>query len=236
MATTKNTLISDIELRLTRGNISDDFEIPRAQIGYWLDTVRDTIVSERLRRRIQAKEPIPKIYIEKEECKLIINASKDCRDAERYYVNLTFEALSLQKDKAIVLVTNQAHKEIHALTHEVSAWIRYLQFSKPTKDNPTYYREGNSIYLQGMSSSIRANTKIYAYYVKALIGAGIGDDAPYLIEPELIAPLVDGVEAIALKELSLERHEDLANDGTQAEAKMAYAARSPNNQPNYTTE
>ena len=105
------------------------------------------------------------VYIEKEICKVIVNEDKDCRYEERYYVEVDYTPLSLQNDKAMVLVTNHAHREINQIGHEVSSWINDLTFAKPTKENPTYYREGKRLYIQGLSSSIRPTQRsLYIMY------------------------------------------------------------------------
>ena len=43
---TKEELVGDVELRLTRGKPSDDFEVEKLQIEHWIDTVRDVRVKE----------------------------------------------------------------------------------------------------------------------------------------------------------------------------------------------
>ena len=44
---TKKELISDIELRLTKGKPSDDFEVDKRQISFQLDIVRSALIKSK---------------------------------------------------------------------------------------------------------------------------------------------------------------------------------------------
>jgi hypothetical protein len=215
---TRNTIISDVELRLTRSKISDDFEVTRSQISHWVDTARDEIVRDHLKRAISRKEPIPRYYVELDSPvdKALLTETIGLKDTARYYVTLAFTPLSLQHDAAIVAVMDQTASEIKQINHEQSTWIGALTHSAPTAANPTYYREGNNLFLQGITPGDATTPYVNVYYVKALSGASIADTVELSIEPEFLKPLTDAVEALALDELDRQRFEDTKNDGTQA--------------------
>ena len=68
MAVTKGQLISDIELRLTKGKPSDDIAIYRNQIAYWLDIERDNILTDILSDSIKKGNDIDPFYVESDLC------------------------------------------------------------------------------------------------------------------------------------------------------------------------
>ncbi|MFN5251879.1 MAG: hypothetical protein ACK5DE_12620 [Bacteroidota bacterium] len=63
---TKNQLISDIELQLNQGNISDDSELDRTQIAQWTDYELYQMVRQECDAALKAGKQIPPLYIARE--------------------------------------------------------------------------------------------------------------------------------------------------------------------------
>ncbi len=174
------------------------------------------MVAERLDELVRRGLDIPAYYVEPEECKVIVNDAINCRDEERYYIDLTHTPLDIHDDKAITLVTNQYHNEILPAKHRYIGYLDDLEFSKPSKTHPQYYREGTRLYLMGLTSSLRPNIRVVVYYAKAIANANLAATDEYFIEPSLDALLLDEVETLARRELDIpSNHEDMFNDGTQ---------------------
>lgn len=60
---TKNQLISDIELQLNQGNISDDSELDRSQIAQWIDYELYQLVRQECDVAVKQGKQIPPLYI-----------------------------------------------------------------------------------------------------------------------------------------------------------------------------
>lgn len=56
-------LISDIELQLNQGAISDDTELSRSQIAYWIEYELNTLVQQECEVALKLGKPLPGIYI-----------------------------------------------------------------------------------------------------------------------------------------------------------------------------
>lgn len=63
---TKNQLISDIELQLNQGNISDDSELDRTQIAQWIDYELYQLVRQECDTLMKQGKQIPPLYITRE--------------------------------------------------------------------------------------------------------------------------------------------------------------------------
>jgi predicted nucleic acid-binding protein len=63
---TKNQLVSDIELQLNQGNISDDSELDRTQIAQWIDYELYQLVRQECDAVLKQGKQIPPLYINRE--------------------------------------------------------------------------------------------------------------------------------------------------------------------------
>lgn len=68
---TKNQLISDIELQLNQGVISDDTQLDRQQIAQWLDYELYQLVRQECDAALRQGKQIPPIYIVRESANIL---------------------------------------------------------------------------------------------------------------------------------------------------------------------
>lgn len=68
---TKNQLISDIELQLNQGNISDDSELDRTQIAQWVDYELYQLIRQECDAAMKQGKQIPPLYITREVANML---------------------------------------------------------------------------------------------------------------------------------------------------------------------
>ena len=218
---TRGKIISDIELRLTRGKISDDFEVSRRQIAFWADTERDEVVQIYLNGLVRKRKPIDPFYIERETCKLLSTEDVPCIDDddacwERKKATLTGTPLYVDGDKGIVHVTNEVGEEIHKVDHDDLQVLKSMRLSRPSQRKLVYHREKDDIIIDGLSKNYNNVPKLNVAYVRSLNGWTVTDDEDYPIADSLVPELLDRIEETARKELSEDdSYEDDINDGMQ---------------------
>ena len=218
---TRAKLISDIELRLTRGKVSDDFEVPKRQIAFWIDEVRDALVEDYLNEAVKRGAPVDPFYISREECKLISTEDVPCIDDEdncweRKVATLTGTPLFLIGDEGMIHVTNSVGEEIHRVLHDDLQTLKNMRLSRPSQRKLVYHREGNNIVIDGLAQNYNGLPKIRVAFVRSIRDWAIADQDAYPISDNLVPDLLANVEEIARRELAMElSFEDETNDGTQ---------------------
>jgi len=216
MAITKGAIISDIELRLTKGKPSDDVDVIRRQISHWVDITRDQMVSEKLTDIINRKGTVDPFYFESDLClvpALLADSCADCPDKNRYHVTLTRDVMWLPRDCGIIRVTDDRGNNL-AFTNERDIEIfRDLPFSAPTAKNQVAYRENRRIFIEKLTSSAINFFRYDITYVPKAAGQGLLDTDDYPLEDELVPDLIEAVTAIGLAQMNLGTG-DLENDGT----------------------
>jgi len=219
MAVTKGQLISDIENRLTRGKPSDDLELSRSQIGFWLDSERDFLVSQYLDKKIKSKEPIDPYYITGIDKCLSLSTEEDECDTEdcqyRYYITLTQDVLSLVGDRGVMRINDQNGNILIYSNKDDMDVFQYLSFAKPSRKRQFSYREGLRIYIEKIKPEMVKYLTYDVFYVPAYSGFEIEEDEDYIISSHLIPELLTRVEEIAWRQM-LGQFEDLHSDGKQA--------------------
>ena len=203
----KEVLISDIELRLAGGTLSDDFPVSRRQIGHWLDVVRDRLVREEIET---TSEVNPECWDSDRNLDIL---EEDVTNEEnpRFYVTLSKIPLSTVGDRAVVKVETTDRQTIHKTTLAELTYINRLHFAKPSIDNILYYRSGIKLYLEGATARIASDYNIHAYYVAAYTSSSPAESDEFKISGALIPMLLDTVEEIARRESQTKQ--DLENDG-----------------------
>jgi hypothetical protein len=203
----KEILISDIELRLTGGTVSDDAPISRRQISHWLDVVRDRLVRAEIE---ETGEVNPEIW--DSDMNLDITSEEIPNEEDpRFYVLLSKQPLSTINDRAIVKIETTDRQTIHKTTLAELTYVRRLHFAKPSLDNILYYRNGSKLYLEGCTARIADDFDIHAYYVSAYTKNPPAESEEFKISGGLIPTLLDMVEDTARRESQIKQ--DLENDG-----------------------
>ena len=217
MSVTKGKLISDIELRLTKGKPSDDMAIYRNQIAYWLDVERDNILTDILGEAIKKGDDIDPTYVTQDLCLSPVQIEDNCVDCDdkiRYYIELTNEVLFLPKDRGIIRITDNKGKNIPVYSQNEMDDIRLISYSKPTKKRQAAYREGDrKIFIEKLDKYGLQYFEYDVYYVARAVGASLEDEDNYPIADEDVPELVERVVMIGLQQMRVGTA-DIENDGT----------------------
>jgi len=212
---TKGALVSDIELRLSRGKPSNDFEIERSQIEHWLDLARDEIVSQKLNSQIMSDEDIDPFYIAKfGEYSAELEQEVALACTKRHVFSLDKDILSLVEDRGIDRVVATSGKILIQSTFDQIEYLQDLWFSKPSNENMMWYREGNKFFVYGLSDITRSRIKFQVFGVQSNVGSTLSDEDKYPISDDITEIVIEKAEEIGLRELYGEL-EDRSSDGNQ---------------------
>jgi hypothetical protein len=196
MAQTKEKLISDIILKITQSNPSDDLALEEDQVAYWIslhlnDLIRREIIEEQKKGNM-----IPPIYIRRD---VVIEPQEESITNvsafnQRIYIELPEEVVDLPRDGGIVRLLDYDRNLIHKTSVEQLEDLRNLHFAKPSPENPVYYREGktnNKIFIEGFNTAdIDFNPFMCSYIPKQdIISMADGDEV--LITDQLVPILRD---------------------------------------------
>jgi len=216
MSITKGAIISDIELRLTKGKPSDDTDVIRRQISHWVDITRDMMVSEKLTDIINKKGTVDPFYYASDLCLVpakLADSCADCPNKDRYHVTLTRDVIWLPRDCGIVRITDDRGNNL-AFTNERDIEIfRDLPFSAPSPKNQVAYRENRRIFIEELTESAITFFRYDITYIPKAEGQGLADTADYPLEDELIPELISQVTILGLSQMR-QGIGDLENDGT----------------------
>lgn len=140
-----NKAIADIELALTAGKPSNDVEIHKEQIRFWLDTSYSSILAD----MIDKDNEIPSGSVIRENC-LIQKQDKETCVCESYFTDKYLETSNgiLQAKIGTIISLNRKNGEIinpYKNAQERALHSR-LAFQMDCK-GPNYILSGNRIYL-----------------------------------------------------------------------------------------
>jgi len=219
MAITRKEIIDDIELRLSKGKPSDDLDIVRRQIAYWIDLERDLMVQEKLSDIVGPrgdKGNIDPFYIKDDLClepAKLADTCSDCPRKDRFHITLTRDVMWLPGDRGIVRITDDRGVNLTYTTEKNIETMRSLPFAAPTKQKQVAYREERNIFIEVISEVGIDFFEYDVYYIPKAEGQGISDTADYPLEEELVPELTERVLVKALRQQG-EGVGDLENDGT----------------------
>jgi hypothetical protein len=218
MGKTKQELVSDIELRVTRGKPSDELELEQEQIIHWLEVAANSVVADYLNKKIRSKKAIPPEYIQKVLAIQLVKetAPSNVSDGIRHYLDFSsYDVMPLEKDGGIARVSTLSGKWINSTEDQDFQMLENLYFSKPSRENLVWYREGDDIFIVGYGDNIVGAVKLNVYYVPVIEISSLADTAEVKLTDDVVAIILDVVEDMALRQLGAD-FEDLQNDGTQA--------------------
>jgi hypothetical protein len=218
---TKGELVSDLELRFTEGKPSDDIEIERDQLAFWLDLAANSLVADQLSKQMSRKEDVNPQYIQpsgyltaQEEGLAEVNAAY-----ERYSIDISglrilpFRGKS--RDFGVVRVQDNLNKQLVEITYDDSDFYRDLKFACPSSSNQQWYREDGKIYLDGVDFS-NVNLRQYrVFYVQSIDSSSLTDAQDYPVGEDILSMIVDIAEEIGWGQLREQPVHDLENDGKQ---------------------
>lgn len=212
---TRGKLISDIELRLTKGKPSDDLELERAQIGHWLDVVRDELVKADLDSELSEGKPLDTFYITRETCISPTVEDLACVDdsIDEYAYTLTSTPMHLHNDQGVIMVRTDEDDLVMPTSLIDIQMIKDMQFTKPSNTNFVYYREGDKLVFFGLNRNPINDPKFIVYYIPQYTAASPSEADEFKIRDHLVGVLLDSVEQIARRQMST--FEDLENDAQQ---------------------
>jgi len=186
---TKKVIIDDIILKITEANPTDDFSIPRSQISYVLDTVRDKLVGDAVEKDLKKGQHPNAIYIEKEAGKVI--SSEDDGSAEcaiRHYVTLTKDPIWVANDLGIMLIQFSNGTKAERVDHKDLDVIKFLSGAKATFKNPIWHREGRKVYVDELTDIQANEITVHAHYIPT---------AGYITDETALYPIDDGLRVAA---------------------------------------
>lgn len=208
---TKIELISDIELRLSRGKPSDEFEIPQAQIAQWIDNGRAKVLEEVLRA-----DPSRVVDVIVEYKCQMADEDEGCYDDEnddnKYFIKLPAVPMALSEDLGVFAVETANGNEIIKMHPKDKFLMKHLKYANPSLDTPAYYRLNDKIYFEGGNDLFWDNGKINIWLVPADTKS-ISDLDDYPVPSDMIALILEHAETVGMRELQTLK--DIVNDGDQ---------------------
>jgi hypothetical protein len=212
---TKNELVSDIILRVTRGKPSDDHELEPAQIAYWIDLVGSAILSQYLEKLLASGDTVDRRLIQKESCKALNLEDDACVDdsEDRMYFNICKQPIELTHDAAILRVITNRGQRIDRITLEDLDIINDLTFGKPSIESLRFYREDQHVIVVGIPQSMINDAEIIVWYVPRISVEALEDTDTVELPDEVLNTIMDEVTKKAVRQQY--GFEDIQNDGNQ---------------------
>lgn len=214
MAATKDQLISDLILRISGGKPSDDLELERSQVAFWLSQAGNSVVKLYIEKKLSEGEPIDNFLLEKLEEKPLLEESVLVGDdSARIYIILPKEPIDLVDDSGVVRVRTSEGSRVNKTTVGELDMITEMEFCKPSVENLVYYRENKKIYLVGIPQSMVPEIGIHVWYVPKLDLECLSETDVVKIPDDLIVTVMETAEQIGRRQTY--GPQDLENDGQQ---------------------
>lgn len=225
MAITKEKLISDIELQLYQGTISDDNELEKNQIAQWIQYHLHSLQRQEITTAINSGQLIPSIYIITESGLEMSeeNVEGISDSKQRFWIDLTNNVLDLPDDRGIVRVEDYDGNLILKTSIEHLSMTRDLRFSKPSLNNVLYYRIGKKVFLEGFNTADTDFNDIIVHYVPKQDILALNDSDEVLVSDMILPVLIDLVVARGKAELLGSVPADQENDGVQKVAPIYHS-------------
>lgn len=212
MATTID-LISNIELRLSQANVSDDFQIDRRLIRSWLDSSRSKLINDKFK---EDGSVTIESFLSLHECVPIKEIDKDCADGcsdSKFVITLPSQPIVVNgNDIGLYRLETQSGQIINRIKPNEIHRIKNLKFGKPSRKNIVYYRLADKLTIFGGSDNFRKGGKVNVF-IAMDNSSNLKESDEYPISSNLITELLEMVEVIGRRVLGIS--EDIDNDGKQ---------------------
>lgn len=199
---TLNYLISDLELRLSKSKPSDDFELSKDQMAYWIDIARDEVT---------------KLYVDQAkniDNSIVMEVSGTAEfESGKVSIPIDVTPLDIKNGRGIVFVMDENGRYLSAKNNSMSKYISKLSFAKPSSCNPTYTFSGDGLELEGIDEDID-----YANYTIGLVPSELSRRGKlytekYYILPSTVNAVLEMAEKIGIRELYGDGFYDVTDDG-----------------------
>lgn len=189
---TKAEIISDIEASLHQGAPSSSSELEWSQLAHWASYELNQLVATEINSKTAKGEMVPPLYVKRTAIEIPENeANDDVEDEdERAFITLDVTILDLNKDAGCVNVLTDEYDELKKSDIATVQQFKKLRFSKPTIENPVYYRVNDKIFVEGFKADELPFSKLFVDYVPKQDLSALADDDEVLVSalvlPELI--------------------------------------------------
>jgi hypothetical protein len=202
--------VSDVELAVYQGSISDDASIEKAQIKMWGTYHLNQLIVTELNGKTERGEMIPNLYITKE------TVGVD-DDGDRVFAELENEPVNLNKGAGILQVWDDDDNEITKTDIQSLALYNRMRFSKPSPENVMYSHEGQKIYFPGLKVSDIPFEEISVWYV-AKQDLLTMEETDEILASDLVLPEVVNAVIARGKQQLYGSQKDLENDGEEKQS------------------
>jgi len=222
---TRNELLSDIELRVNQGVISDDSELDRRQVAAWATDVLNAIVAAECNAAIKSGLPVPPIYITRETSKTLTSESVPEVDdnKQRMYFSISGKVVDLEEDGGVLSVTDSELNPILATSTYMLHTIRQMRYTAPSTDLPTYYRQGSTFFIEGLQPSDEDLNAFTVHYVGFQDVSAMADTDYLTVSDSGMQALKAALTDIAMKEL-YGSTPDVASDSVDRKEQLYHQA------------
>lgn len=211
---TKREIIDNAILKATQSNPSDDHEIERDQVVFWIQELLPAMIAAEIENERKLRNPIPAIYITYEECKDLeiedAACGGDCQD--RFYITLSGTILDLAGDAGLVLIRTDEGIRIPIVSLGDIETLRNMPFGKPSSEKPVAYRIKEKIFIEGYKEADIDFEALTVWYVARPDVTSVDEDAQIPVSDKL-APLLNDSLSDKLRQMLYGSQQDTQNDG-----------------------
>lgn len=219
MQITKLVLISDVINRLTQGKPSSDLELEQAQVAFIIDQVRWNLVTQKLNEQLKKGYPIDPVYSYTQYNTVpTLIPLMNTRYQTNIQVGLSYVPLSLYRDRAIMRVFATPipptapmpqlsipidfGSPVDMVAISQLDDIKALKFGKPALNNLKYTREGQTLWIYGLTQDTYKMVQFTITYMPRMsLLEDLNDNDPVPITEDLYEPIVEGATKICYAQL-----------------------------------
>lgn len=209
---TRSDHAADVELRLTGGKPSQDFDIPRAQINKWLDDAYADLISQYQRNNGGEVSGATYLWFKGVTVNGYVNNVTVKDDGTEYFCYLPASPLEFELGAGIKVVKIADGVQLNRIRPYDAEVMPNLKFAK--LDYAYYFVSGRLVVLLPFSFTKRsASAKLDILMAIAPSAGDVPDSAPYPVPTSMVSILIEKATEIGRKQLGIPQ--DLVADGKQ---------------------